>query len=112
MAKAAKTAPKYAIFESGGKQHRVAPGEVIALEKVDAEPGASVTFDKVLLIATDAGTQVGTPHLDGAAVSATVVEQFRDRKILIFKKKRRKNFRKTQGHRQNLTRVRIESISA
>ena len=112
MAKAAKNAPKYAIFESGGKQHRVAPGEVIALEKVEAEPGASVTFDKVLLVATEGGTQVGKPHLDGAAVSATVIEQFRGGKVLIFKKKRRKNFRKTQGHRQNLTRVRIESISA
>jgi large subunit ribosomal protein L21 len=108
---AKKADAKYAIFESGGKQHRVAPGEVIALEKVDAEPGASVTFDKVLLVATDKGTQVGTPVVEGAAVSATVLEQFRGRKLWIFKKKRRKNYRLKQGHRQDLTRVRIETIS-
>lgn len=108
---AKKADAKYAVFESGGKQHRVAPGEVIALERVDAEPGASVTFDKVLLLATDKETKVGAPLVEGAAVSATVLEQFRDRKVVIFKKKRRKNFRRRQGHRQNLTRVRIEAIS-
>jgi large subunit ribosomal protein L21 len=102
--------PMYAIFESGGKQHRVEPGEVIALEKVDAEPGAQVRFDKVLLVATDQGTQVGRPHLDGASVSATVLEQGKARKLVIFKKRKRNNYRRKQGHRQPLTRVRIESI--
>lgn len=100
----------YAIFESGGKQHRVQPGEVIALERLDGEPGAKVTFDRVLLVSTDKGTQVGQPHVKGAAVSATVLEQGKGRKVVVFKKKRRKNYRRKQGHRQLLTRLKIESI--
>jgi large subunit ribosomal protein L21 len=100
----------YAIFESGGKQHRVEPGEVIALERLDAEPGAKVTFDRVLLVSSDKGTKVGQPHVKGATVSATVLEQARGRKVVIFKKKRRKNYRRKQGHRQAITRVKVEAI--
>jgi large subunit ribosomal protein L21 len=101
----------YAIFKSGGKQHRVVPGEVIALEQLTGEAGTQVAFDNVLLVSDEDNTQVGTPLLDGASVSATIVEHFRDKKIIVFKKKRRKKYRRKQGHRQNLTRVRIDSIS-
>jgi len=100
----------YAIIESGGKQHRVTPGEEIAVERLDGEPGAKVKFDKVLLVTTDKGTQVGQPHVAGAVVQATVLAQDRDRKIVIFKKKRRKKFRKKQGHRQSITRLVIDKI--
>jgi len=101
----------FAIFVSGGKQHRVTPGEVIALEKVVGDKGASVTFDTVLMVSGDKETKVGQPQVDGASVSATIVEQFRGAKIRVFKKKRRKKFRRLQGHRQDMTRVRIDSIS-
>jgi large subunit ribosomal protein L21 len=102
----------YAIIESGGKQHRVTPGEVVTVERLDGEPGAKVKLDKVLLVNTDQGTEVGKPHVAGAVVQATVVAQDRDRKILIFKKKRRKKFRKKQGHRQSITRLMIDKIDA
>lgn len=102
----------YAIIESGGKQHRVTPGEVVTVERLEGEPGAKVKLDKVLLVTTDQGTQVGRPHVAGAVVQATVVAQDRDRKILIFKKKRRKKFRKRQGHRQSITRLMIDKIDA
>lgn len=100
----------YAIFESGGKQHRAAPGEVVTLERLDGEAGAKVTFDKVLVLTTDQGTQVGAPHVAGVTVEATVLEQTRGRKIFVFKKKRRKKFRRRQGHRQSLTRVVIDAV--
>jgi large subunit ribosomal protein L21 len=102
----------YAIIESGGKQHRVAPGDVVAVERLEAEPGAKVKLDKVLLVTTDQGTEVGRPHVAGAVVQATVLAQDRGRKILIFKKKRRKKFRKRQGHRQSITRLMIDQIDA
>jgi len=101
----------YAIFKSGGKQHRVTPGEIIALEKLAGEKGTQVAFDNVLLVSDDDNTQVGAPLIAGASVSGTIVEQFRDKKILVFKKKRRKKYRRKQGHRQDLTRVRIDTIS-
>ncbi|MBI5137772.1 MAG: 50S ribosomal protein L21 [Nitrospirae bacterium] len=102
----------YAIIETGGKQHRVTPGEVVALEKVPGDAGAQVAFDNVLMVSTDKGLTVGQPHVAGAKVIATIVEQFRAKKILVFKKKRRKKYRRTQGHRQYHTRVRIDSITA
>jgi large subunit ribosomal protein L21 len=102
----------YAIIESGGKQHRVAPGDVVAVERLDGEPGAKVKLDKVLLVTTDQGTEIGQPLVDGAVVQATVVSQDRGRKILIFKKKRRKKFRRRQGHRQSITRLMIDRIDA
>ena len=101
----------YAIFVSGGKQHRVSPGEMIALEKLEGDKGDAVTFGNVLMVSTDDATQIGQPTVEGASVAGVIVEQFRDTKVVVFKKKRRKKFRRKQGHRQNLTRVRIESIS-
>lgn len=102
----------YAIFESGGKQHRAEPGQRLALEKLGAPVGERVTFDRVLLVRDpDSGDcRVGAPYLEGARVSASVVAHFRDRKIIVFKRKRRKGYRKKQGHRQYRTQVRVEAI--
>ena len=101
----------YAIIRTGGKQYRVEPGEVVRFELLDAEVGASVTLDDVLLVGGD-DTQVGAPRLENAAVVGTVVEQGRDRKVRVFKHKRRKHYRRTKGHRQSFTAVKIERVEA
>ena len=101
----------YAIIRTGGKQYRVEPGDVVRLELLDAEVGASVTLDDVLLVGGD-DTQVGAPRLENAAVVGTVVEQGRDRKVRVFKHKRRKQYRRTKGHRQSFTAVKIERVEA
>ena len=100
----------YAVIGIGGKQLRVSPGETVHVETIPVEPGTTVAFDQVLLVGGEAGTKVGTPTVSGARVHATVVEHGRARKVLIFKKKRRKQYRRTNGHRQNFTAVRIEKI--
>ena len=94
----------YAIFQTGGKQYRVQNGDVIKVEKLNAE--GTVEFDQVLML----GDKVGTPFVDGAKVVATVVEQKRADKVLVFKKKRRQNYRRTRGHRQCLTVLKITEI--
>ena len=94
----------FAIFQTGGKQYRVKVGDVIKVEKLDAT--GDVTFDHVLM----AGDKVGTPVIDGAKVVATVVEQKRNDKVLVFKKKRRQNYRRTRGHRQFVTVLKIKEI--
>ncbi len=94
----------FAIFQTGGKQYRVKTGDVIKVEKLDAD--GDVTFDHVLMI----GDRVGTPTIDGASVVATVVEQKRADKVLVFKKKRRQNYRRTRGHRQFITVLKIKEI--
>ena len=94
----------FAIFQTGGKQYRVQVGDVIKVEKIDADK--DVEFDKVLML----GDKVGNPYIDGARVIATVVEQKRDDKVLIFKKKRRQNYRRTKGHRQYITVLKIKEI--
>ena len=94
----------FAIFQTGGKQYRVKVGDVIKVEKLDAT--GDVTFDHVLM----AGEKVGTPTIDGARVVATVVEQKRNAKVLVFKKKRRQNYRRTRGHRQFVTVLKIKEI--
>ena len=96
----------FAIFQTGGKQYRVKTGDVIKVEKLDAT--GDVTFDQVLML----GDRVGNPTVDGASVVATVVEQKRDDKVLVFKKKRRQNYRRTAGHRQFITVLKIKSIKA
>jgi large subunit ribosomal protein L21 len=101
----------YAIIQTGGKQYRVAPGQQITVEKLPGERGAEVVFEDVLLVGGEAGVQVGTPNVAGARVVGTVVEQTRDKKILVHHYRRRKNSRKTQGHRQFITRVRIQSVA-
>ena len=100
----------YAIIETGGKQEKAVPGEVLKVEKLDAEVGETVRFDRVMLVNRDGAVSLGTPYVDGAAVTGTVTSQERGPKILIFKKKRRKGYRRTKGHRQSVTAVRIEAI--
>lgn len=102
----------YAVIKTGGKQYRVAKDEVIAVEKLSGEAGANLDLDQVLMIGDDKGTTIGSPLVEGASVSAEVVEQTRDGKIIVFKKKRRKNYRRTKGHRQDLTLLRITDINA
>ena len=100
----------FAVIKSGGKQYKVAKEDVIRVEKIDAEEGATVNLNEVLMVGDDNGQTVGAPLVDGAAVSATVLEQMRDRKIIVFKKQRRQNYRRRNGHRQHLTVLRIDDI--
>jgi len=102
----------YAVFESGGKQHRVKEGESIKLELLDVETGSSVDFDKVLMVASGEDIKVGAPFVDGGKVSAEVVGHGRHAKVKIIKFRRRKHHRKQMGHRQWFTEVKITSISA
>jgi large subunit ribosomal protein L21 len=102
----------YAVIRTGGKQYKVAKDDVIVVETVPAEAGASVTLGEVLLVADGAATTVGTPTVAGAEVTATVVEHKKGDKILIFKKRRRHNYRRKNGHRQPLTVLKITGISA
>jgi large subunit ribosomal protein L21 len=101
----------YAIIRSGGKQFRAEPGKTIRVPSLVAEPGDKVTFDDVLVAATDDGLQIGSPSVSGAAVTGEVVRHGKDKKIIIFKWKRRKNYRRKAGHRQDFTEVRIADIS-
>ncbi len=101
----------YAVIRTGGKQYRVAPEDVIEIEKVDAAEGDLVEFDHVLMIGKDGvDPEVGTPVIEGARVSAEVLEQGRGKKIIVFKKKRRQNYRRKNGHRQHLTTVRVLEV--
>ena len=101
----------YAVIRTGGKQYRVEEGDVVKIEKIDGERGSELTFDDVLLVGDDDETHVGAPTVAGASVSGTILEQDRDRKIVIFKFRRRKNYIRKQGHRQAYTRVRINGIA-
>ena len=101
----------FAIIQNGGKQYKVKTGDLVEIEKIELEIGAKTTFDKVLAIGEEGGKlNVGTPMVAGATVEATVLDQFRAKKIVVFKMKRRKSYRRTQGHRQSLTRVEIGEI--
>ncbi|HEX8458692.1 MAG TPA: 50S ribosomal protein L21 [Pyrinomonadaceae bacterium] len=99
----------YAIIRSGGKQFRVAEGETVRLPSLNAEAGKTVEFD-VLVLGDDSGTRVGAPTVEGARVAGTIVEHGRGDKIIVFKMKRRKQYKRTQGHRQNYTAVKIDTI--
>ena len=101
----------HAVILTGGKQYRVTEGDVLAIEKLDLEPGRKAQFDQVLLVEDGETIQVGTPVLDNAMVLGLVLENFKDEKVLVFKKKRRKQYRRTRGHRQQLTKVRITRIT-
>ena len=94
----------FAIFQTGGKQYRVQNGDTIKVEKLNAE--GDIEFDQVLMV----GDKIGNPYVEGARVIATVVEQKRDDKVLVFKKKRRQNYRRTRGHRQYITVLKIKEI--
>lgn len=102
----------YAVFQSGGKQHRVAEGQTIRLEKLDVETGSAVEFDQVLLVANGDEVKVGAPLVSGGKITAEVVSHGRGEKIKIVKFKRRKHSRKQAGHRQWFTEVKITSINA
>ncbi len=103
----------FAVIRTGGKQYRVTPDAVLTVEKLAAEPGATITFHEVLALSTEAGgLAIGAPIVPGATVTATVVDQARGPKILILKKRRRKNSRRKQGHRQDVTVLKIASIAA
>jgi large subunit ribosomal protein L21 len=101
----------YAIFRTGGKQFRAEPGKSLRIPSLSVEPGESVTFEEVLLGASDEGVKVGLPLVSGATVKAEVVGHGKGEKIIIFKHKRRKNYRRKQGHRQKYTEVRINEVN-
>ena len=101
----------YAVIRTGGKQYRVAPGDLVRIERLEGEVGSAVEFGEVLLAAEDDAVRIGTPLVSGARVRGTIVAQGRDRKILVFKKKRRKNYRRRRGHRQSITTVRVTEIA-
>ena len=101
----------YAVFKTGGKQYRVQAGDKLDVEKIDAEVGSEANFDEVLLVNDGTATTVGTPTVAGAAVTAKVVEQFRGKKGVAFKFKRRQGYHKTKGYRRHLTKLEITSIS-
>ena len=101
---------KHAIIETGGKQYRVAEGDVIFVEKLAAEEGAAVTFDKVLAVIDEETSSFGAPYVEGASVAGKVLKQGKSKKIRVYKMKPKKGYRKTQGHRQPYTKVEIGSI--
>ncbi len=102
----------YAVIVTGGKQYRVAEGDIIQIEKLDAEEGASVNFDNVLMVGEGDSVKIGAPYVDGCKVTATVQSQLRGKKIEIMKFRRRKHHQKRTGHRQYLTQVEISEITA
>ena len=101
----------YAVVKSGGKQYKVKEGETFRVEKLPGEVGAEITFDDVLLVSDGENVNVGTPRLENVTVKGTVVEQGQASKIIVFKYKRRKRYRRKQGHRQPYTAVKVDSIT-
>ena len=101
----------FAVVKTGGKQYKVSEGDVIQVDKLEGEVGAAITLDQVLMVGEDEDVQVGSPMLDGNQVTAEITEQLKDKKIIVFKKKRRKNYRRKNGHRQLVTRLKITKIS-
>jgi large subunit ribosomal protein L21 len=102
----------YAVIQTGGKQYRVTPGELVKVEKLEGKAGDVVTFEKVLLTADGDAVNVGNPFLAEAKVEGRIARQGRDRKILVYKYKKRKKYRKKMGHRQAFTLVRVDAIAA
>lgn len=100
----------YAVIETGGKQYKVQEGDILYIEKLSAEADSSYTFDKVLALSNDAGLKIGAPTVEGAKVEAKVVKNGKSKKIVVFKFKAKKNYRRRQGHRQPYTKVQIEKI--
>ena len=102
----------FAIVKTGGKQYRVGPGDQIVVERIEGEVGTEVTLDQVLAVSDGAINAFGTPMVANASVRAKIVQQPRGTKVIVFKKKRRKNYRRKRGHRQELTVLKIQEISA
>ena len=103
--------PMYAVIKTGGKQYRVEPSDKLRVDKLSGEPGEMVEIKDVLIVGEGDKTQVGVPMLDGASVKLEVLEQTRNEKIVVFKKKRRQNYRRTHGHKQQMTVVRVAEIA-
>lgn len=101
----------YAVIKTGGKQHRVSEGDVLAVEKIDGQKGDAVEFTEVLLVSKEEDVRIGRPFVEGAKVTGEIVAQEKGPKLIVFKMKRRKGFRKKTGHRQLLTRMKIKEIS-
>jgi large subunit ribosomal protein L21 len=102
----------YAIVETGGKQQKAVPGETLKIERLEAKVGETVKLDRVMLVSREGQVSLGRPYIDGASVTATVTAQDRGPKVLIFKKKKRKGYRRTKGHRQSYTSIRVDAIQA
>lgn len=102
----------YAVIETGGKQYRVQEGDTIFVEKLGVEDGEAVTFDKVVALSNDSGFVAGAPYVEGAKVSAKVVKNGKEKKVIVFKYKAKKNYRNKKGHRQPYTKIQIEKIEA
>ena len=100
----------YALIQTGGKQYRVTPGELVKVDKLPGQSGDSIVFEKVLLTADDDNVTLGNPYLENTRVLGQITRQGRDRKVVVFKYKRRKGYRKIRGHRQDFTLVRVEGI--
>jgi large subunit ribosomal protein L21 len=100
----------FAIIKTGGKQYRIQVGDILSVEKIPAGVSQKILFNQVLLLSDDKETMIGTPYLEKAAVRAEVLENLKDDKVVVFKKKRRKQFRRTRGHRQELTKLRVDQI--
>lgn len=101
----------YAVIRTGGKQYRVTQGELLRVESLPGEVGSDITFPDVLLTSAEGAVHIGTPLVPGASVTARVVEHGKEKKIIVFKKKRRKGYRRKQGHRQHFTAVQVKSIN-
>lgn len=102
----------YAVIKTGGQQFRVAKGDKLSIQKLDSEAGKTITLEDVMMINDGKTAKVGTPLVSGAKVMAKVIDQVRGEKVVIFKKKRRQNYRRTKGHRQHLTVIEITDIKA
>lgn len=102
----------FAIIRTGGKQYKVAKDQYLKVEKLDAEKGQKVELNEVLMVSSEGKTSIGAPTLAGAKVTVEILDQIRDDKVVVFKKRRRKNYRRTHGHRQDLTMIKITDIKA
>ncbi|MCH9753289.1 MAG: 50S ribosomal protein L21 [Alphaproteobacteria bacterium] len=100
----------YAVIKTGGKQYKVSTGDKISVEKLKGDKGSKIVFDDVLLIGDGEKLVTGSPTIKGSSVHAEVLDQFKDDKIIVFKKKRRQNYRRKKGHRQNLTQIEIKEV--
>ena len=101
-----------AVVKTGGKQYKISEGDVIQVEKLDGKVGETINLDKVLICGEGNSIKVGSPYLEGCSIVCEVTEQLRGKKIIVFKKHRRKNYRRKYGHRQSLTRLRVTGITA
>ena len=101
-----------AVIKTGGKQYKISEGDVIQVEKLDGKVGETINLDKVLICGEGNSIKVGSPYLEGCSIVCEVTEQLRGKKIIVFKKHRRKNYRRKNGHRQSLTRLRVTGITA